>query len=159
MNEDLSTNALANNKTAIDAYQAFAKIFLTSAERLAALNLSAAREVVDDQSTLARAMLGTRSPGEAGNVQSTLAQPMINRALAYSRGSYEILAETQSELSQLLVSQLPHMGGQLAMPDWNAAFDMFRAGARQFSDMAAQNVAATAEAATSVGAAARKKSA
>lgn len=156
MNEDQSTNALAGNKTAIDTYQAFAKIFLTSAERLAALNLSTAREVIDDQSALARAMLGARSPNEAGDVQGTLAQPMLDKALAYSRGSYEILAETQSELSRLLVSQLPRMGGQMAMPDWNAAFDMFRAGARQFSDMAARSVANTAEA---VGAATRKKSA
>lgn len=159
MNEDLTTNALAGSKTAIDAFQAMAKIFLTSAERLSALNLSAAREAVEDQSAIARAMLGTRNPGDVGDVgdvQNTLAQPMINKALAYSRGTYEILTETQSDLSRLMAAQLPRMGGQLPMPDWNAALDMFRAGARQFSDMAAKNAAATAETAASVGAAMKK---
>lgn len=156
MNEDLTNTAVAGNKSAIDAFQAMAKIFLTSAERLSALNLSAAREAVEDQSAIARALLGTRSPSDVGDVQSTLAQPMINKVLAYSRGTYEILTETQSDLSRLMTAQVPRVGGQMAMPDWNAALDMFRAGARQFSDMAAQNAAATADTAASVGAAMKK---
>jgi phasin family protein len=156
MNEDLSTTALAGNRTAIDTFQALAKIFLTSAERLSALNLSAAREVVEDQSAIARAMMGTRGPEDVGDMQNTLAQPMINKALAYSRGTYEIFTETQLDLTRLMASQLPRIGGQLPMPDWNAALDMFRAGARQFSDMAAQNAATTADAAASVGAAMKK---
>lgn len=148
MTDDLITNATAGGKTAVDTFQAMASIYLTSAERLSALNISAAREAVEDQTTtLTRALMGIRSPGEANDIQSTLAQPMIEKALAYSRNTYEILAETQSQLSKLVMSQVSGLSGRLPLPiDWSAAFDMFRTGARQFSDMAAQNVTNAADA-------------
>jgi phasin family protein len=156
MNEDLTRTAMTGNLAAVDTFQALAKIALTSAERLSALNLSAAREMVEDQSALARAMLGTRSPGDLGEIQSGMAQPLMNKALAYSRGTYEILTEAQSDLTQLMASRLPMIGGPMRMPDWGAAFEMFRSGARQFSDMAAQNVATATDAAASAGTAMKK---
>lgn len=161
MTEDLSTSILAGNKTAADTFQSLARIYLTSAERLSALNLTAAREAVEDQTAVVRSMMGTRNPEDINAVQNSFTQPMINKALAYSRGAYEILAETQLDLSKLMVSQMSKAGGQMALPtlpipNWTAAIDMFRAGARQFTDMAAQNANNAAETASSASAAMKK---
>lgn len=152
------TDELSNtgNQT-VDAFHDIARICLTSVERLSALNISAARDAIEDQTAMARALLGIRTPGEAEGVRRDVAQPMIDKALAYSRSAYEILAETQSQLSKLTVSQFSGTGMRLPMPvDWSAAFELFRTSARQFSDMAAQNMTAAADTAAAASAGMKK---
>ncbi len=152
MNEELRNTAEAGGNHAVDAFRDMARIWLTSAERFSALNIGAARDAVEDQTTLARAMLGIRAPEEAGDVGNTFAQPMMEKAINYSRGAWEIFTETQSQIARLVMSQMPAGGGRLPMPfDWNAALELFRTSARQFSDMAAQNMTNAADTAAAAG--------
>lgn len=155
MNEELRNTAEAGGNHAVDAFHDMAQIWLTSAERLSALNIGAARDALEDQTALARAMLGVRAPEEAGNVGGNFAQPMIDKALGYSRNAWEIFSEAQSQIAKLVMAQMP--AGRLPLPfDWNAAFDLFRTSARQFSDMAAQNMTAAADTAAATGASMKK---
>lgn len=157
MNEELRNTAEAGGNHAVDAFHDMAQIWLTSAERFSALNIGAAREALEDQTALARTMLGIRAPEEAGNVGSNFAQPMIDKALGYSRNAWEIFSEAQSQIAKLVMAQMPATGGRFPMPfDWNAAFDLFRTSARQFSDMAAQNMTAAADTAAAAGAGMKK---
>lgn len=161
MNEELRNTTEAGGNHAVDAFHDMAQIWLTSAERLSALNIGAARDALEDQTALARAMLGIRAPDEAGSIGSNFAQPMLDKALGYSRNAWEIFSETQAQIAKLVMAQMPSSGGgRLPLPfDWNAAFEMFRSSARQFSDMAAQNITAAADTAAAAGATGMKKSA
>lgn len=160
MNAELRNTTEAGGNHAVDAFHDMAQIWLTSAERLSALNIGAAREALEDQTALARAMLGIRAPEDAGNVGGNFAQPMLDKALGYSRNAWEIFSETQSQLAKLAMAQMPSSGGRLPLPfDWNAAFEMFRSSARQFSDMAAQNMTAAADTAAAAGTTGMKKTA
>lgn len=153
MNEELGNTAVSGGNQMITTIHDIAGIWLTSAERLSALNINTAREVIEDQTAMARAALGLRTAETEPEMRS--AQPLLDKALAYSRNMYEIMSETQAQLSRVTVSQLS--GTRLPMPvDWNAAFDLFRASARQFSDMAAQNMTQAADTAAAASAEMKK---
>lgn len=104
MNINLEQFAAANRAT-VDSLLAVANTALASAERIAELNLSTVRSAVEDSAASAKAVIGARDAQEAMAIQIQLAQPAIERAVAYSRSVYEITAQTQAELSQLLQEQ------------------------------------------------------
>lgn len=95
----------AANKAAVDSLLTVANTALASAERIAALNLNAARATLEDGVSGVKAVLGAKDPKEALAVHTSLAQPAVEKAVAYSRSVYEIGAQTQQELSKLVEAQ------------------------------------------------------
>ncbi|MDQ5945051.1 MAG: hypothetical protein QG619_470, partial [Pseudomonadota bacterium] len=85
----------AANKAAVESLLTLANTALASAERVAALNLNTARSVLEDSVSNTKALLGAKDAQEAISVQATLAQPNVEKAVAYSRSVYEISAQTQ----------------------------------------------------------------
>lgn len=102
------------NKAAVDSLLSLANAALASAERVAALNLNTARSVLEDGVSNAKALMGAKDVQEAVSMQAGLAQPGVEKAVAYSRSVYEISAQAQEELSKMLESQFGEFQKQVA---------------------------------------------
>ena len=168
----------AANKAAVDSLLSVANTALASAERIATLNLETARSVLEDSVSNAKALMGAKDPQEALSIQASLAQPSVEKAVAYSKSVYEISTETQEQLAKMVEAQFGDFqknvadmlekaaksapagsdvavaAVQSAIAAANSAFDNMRKTAKQVTDMAQTNMAA----ATSATAKAVKKS-
>jgi phasin family protein len=104
----------ASNKATVDSLLAVANTALATAERIAALNLGAARTALEDSATATRAVLGAKNPNEAAALQSSLVQPAVEKAVSYSRSLYEISSESQQQLAKMLETQFADFQKQVA---------------------------------------------
>lgn len=172
------------NKANIETLLTLANTAFASAERLAALNLNAAREVLEDGMNNTKALFGAKDLQEAISLQATLAQPTMEKAVAYSRSVYEISAQTQEEFSKLVEAQFAEMNKNVAstldkaaksapagsdvavaavksaIAAANSAYDTMSKAARQVAEIAEANVAAATNATVkAVGATAKAKKA
>ena len=95
----------AANKATVDSLLSLANTALASAERIAALNLNTARAALEDGVSGVKAVMGAKDPKEALAVQSSLAQPAVEKAVAYSRSVYEITSQSQQELAKMVEAQ------------------------------------------------------
>lgn len=95
----------AANKATVDSLLSVANTALASAERIAALNLNTARAALEDTVTGVKSVLGAKDPQAALAAQTSLAQPAVEKAVAYSRSVYEITTQTQQELAKAVQSQ------------------------------------------------------
>ena len=130
-----------------DAFQALANIYLTSAQRLAELNLNTIREVVEESVTATKGHHGTQADNGFGFPQATFLQPLADQSMAYSRSAFAILVEAQQEAIKTLTSQFSGLGTSFNLPtDWNAPLEMFNKSVKQFSTLATQGASATNEA-------------
>jgi len=125
-----------------------------------------------------------RDPQELFSLQSSLAQPGLEKAVAYSRSVYEISAQSKEEISKLLEAQFSDFQKQVvgllekatknapagsdvavnavksAIAAATSAFDSMNKAAKQVADIAETNVAAATNAtvkAVGTAAAAAKK--
>jgi phasin family protein len=94
------------NKAAVEAALGYSTIVLDSAEKLLDLNLKVARSVLADNATSARALAGAKDAQELAALQQSLAQPAIEKAVAYSRALYELSAETQGEMKKFVETHM-----------------------------------------------------
>ncbi|HNC52632.1 MAG TPA: phasin family protein [Accumulibacter sp.] len=174
----------AANKASVDAMLTLANTALASAERIAALNLNTARSMLEDGVANAKAMLGAKDAQEFFSVQASIAQPSLEKAVAYSRSVYEISAQSKEEISKLIEAQFADFQKQVlallekatknapagsdvavsavksAIAAATSAFDSMNKAAKQVADIAETNVAAATNAtvkAVSATAAAAKK--
>lgn len=115
--EQLATTNKANVEAALTLFNtAFA-----SAERFAALNLNTARAIMEDSVNSAKVLLGAKDVQEIVALQSTLGQPAMEKAVAYSRSVYEISAQTQEEFSKQVEAQFAEVNKNVASSLDNAA--------------------------------------
>ena len=156
----------AANKATVDSLLSVANTALASAERIAALNLNTARATLEDTVSGVKSVLSAKDPKEALAVQSSLAQPAVEKAVAYSRSVYEITAQTQQELAKMVEAQFgdfqQSVAGMVEMASKsapagsesavaaiqnaitaaNSAFGNMNAVAKQFAETAQANIAA-----------------
>jgi phasin family protein len=104
----------ASNKATVDSLLAVANTALATAERIAALNLGAARTALEDSASATRAALAVKSPNEVAALQSSIVQPAVEKAVNYSRSLYEISAESQQQLAKTLETQFAGFQKQVA---------------------------------------------
>lgn len=95
----------AANKAAVDSLLSVANTALASAERIANLNFETVRSVVDESIANTKALMDAKDPKEALSIQTSLAKPSLEKAVAYSRSMVEISTQTQQELTKMLESQ------------------------------------------------------
>ncbi|MBS1198633.1 MAG: phasin family protein [Proteobacteria bacterium] len=158
------------NKAAVDSMLSLANTALASAERIAALNLNTARSVLEDSVSGAKAIMGAKDAQEAITIQASLAQPNVEKAVAYSRSVYEISAQTQEEVTKMLEAQFGDFQKQIAnlldkasksapagsdvavaavksaIAAATSAFDNMNKAAKQVAEIAEANVAAATNA-------------
>ena len=154
------------NKANVETLLTIANTAFASAERLAALNLNTARAVLEDSVANAKAMLAVKDVQQLIAMQATLAQPAVEKAVAYSRSVYEIATQTQEELSKVVESQYSEMNKNVAtaldkaaknapagsdvavaavkqaIAAANSAYDSMTKAAKQVAEIAEANVAA-----------------
>ena len=160
----------AANKSTVDSLLSLANTALASAERIAALNLNTARSMMEDSVSGAKAMMGAKDVQEAMSIQASLAQPNVEKAVAYSRSAYEISVQTQQEFTKMVEAQFGDFqktvsdlvdkaaksapaGSDVAVSAVksaiaaaNSAFENMRKAAQQASDLAQSNIAAATSA-------------
>ncbi|MGH8704294.1 MAG: phasin family protein [Burkholderiales bacterium] len=159
----------ATNKASVEALLLVASTQFAAIERLASLNANAVKAAFEDTIANARALAGAKDVQELVNLQSTFAQPAIEKAIAYSKSVYEVATETNAELSKLaerrvaewnenFVSLLDKAaknapaGSDVAvsavkqmLAAANSAYDNFTKVAKQATEIAEANVAAATE--------------
>lgn len=156
----------AANRATVDSLLAVANSALASAERIAALNLNTARASLEDTAAGVQSVIGAKDPQAALAAQAALAQPAVDKAVAYTRSMVEISTQTQQELAKMVEAQfgdfqknvagMVELAGksapagsesavavmQNAIAAATSAFGNMSAMAKQFSDAAQANIAA-----------------
>lgn len=153
----------------LNATLTLARVTLESVEHLVALNLSVARSLVDESVANAKAIASAQDTKELFALQPLHAQPLIDKAVAYVRGAYAITSESRDKVAEMLESQVAEMGkGATAALDiaaksapigygeffvacrsglasTNSAFDSLLKAAKQATEIAEANLAATSD--------------
>lgn len=102
-------NFVASNKAAVDSLLTIVNASLNSAERLAALNLNTARDLLADSAANVSALLAVKDPQGLIALQQSIAKPMLEKASAYSRNVYEIFSQSSNGLKELVEGQAIEM--------------------------------------------------
>jgi phasin family protein len=159
----------AANKANVEAVLSLAATQFAAFEKFASLNANAVKTAFEDSLANTRALLGAKDVQEFVNLQSTLAQPAIEKAIAYSKSAYEVATEANTEMSKMaekriaewnenFVSMLDKAtknapaGSDVAvaavksmLAAANSAYDNFNKVAKQATEIAEANVAAATE--------------
>lgn len=181
-----SDQLVNTHKAAYDHLLSLINVSLAGAEKLAALNISAARSALTEQVDHAKNLLGAKDLQSAFALHSAASQPQVEKAIAYSRSIYEISAETQEELVKLFEQGHAELNKSIGSAlDWyakssansdvavaavksalsaaNSAFENVNKAARQVADITEAGVSAatnaTVRAVGSVSPPSRKKAA
>ncbi|APR03472.1 phasin family protein [Thauera chlorobenzoica] len=177
----------STNKASVETLLTLANAAFASAERLAALNLNTARAILEDGVANTKALLGAKDVQELVSLQAALAQPIVEKAVAYARSVYEITSQSQEEVSKVMESQVAELNKGVAsaldnaaksapagsdvavaavksaIAAANSAYDNMSKAAKQVAEIAEANVAAatnaTVKAVSSGAKAAAKKAA
>ncbi|MCX8146098.1 MAG: phasin family protein [Azovibrio sp.] len=150
-------------------------------ERLAALNMAASREFFNTAVANTQQLLAVKDPSELSRLNSSLAQPALEKWMDYSRNVYDLVTSMQKEVTAIIESQYQNIsktaaanldkakatpGGDVlaaamqAMLDASGrAFDQMNAMARQAAEIAETNMQAAAHSTTQAAAAANKAAA
>ena len=109
-------NAIATREQFASANQATVETLTTlvnkafsQVERLAALNLNTARSGLEDGVAATKTVLAVKNPQDLVALQATLAQPMLDKAVAYGRSVYEIATEGQQEFAKPFETQVAEL--------------------------------------------------
>lgn len=160
----------ATNKANIETLLTLANTAFASAERLAALNLNTARSLLEDGVANTKALLAAKDVQELVNLQASLAQPIVEKAVAYARSVYEITSQSQEEVTKVMESQVAEINKGVAsaldkaaksapagsdvavaavksaIAAANSAYDSMNKAAKQVAEMTEANVAAATNA-------------
>lgn len=137
-----SSNGAALASESVDAFLSIAEIFLDSSERLTELTLAANRQALDDFVAQSRKRPDTGAELISGQFDATQMQPMIERAVTYSRNVMEVLMQAQLNAGKILGQHLiPQIIRFPTSGEWSAAVDTMSAGVRDFSERSSAAVA------------------
>ena len=89
------------NKAGYDNAVKLASLSLEKAERLAKLNLQAAKVALEQGVYSANAVAGVKDVQELFTLRAKLTEAGVQNAIGYSRGVYEIASEAQADFSAL----------------------------------------------------------
>lgn len=130
-----SSNGAVFASESVDAFLSIAGIYLDSAERLAQLTLAANRQALDDFVAQSRKSPDTGAELMSGKVDAAQMQPMIERAVTYSRNVMEVWMQAQLNAGKILGEHLiPQLIRFPTSGEWSAAVDTMSEGVREFSD-------------------------
>jgi len=156
------------NKAGIQAILGLAHTQFAAFERLSALYFSASKAAFEEGVGHAKALLNAKDPQEYLNLNAAAAQPTMEKAIAYSRSVYEVATQTNGELAKFLEAQAAEFNKNLiglldkvsknapagsdvavqavksALAAANTAYDSFNKVAKQATEIAEANFAATA---------------
>lgn len=109
-----NTSFVAAHKAAIDTLLSVVNTALASAERVAALNLHAAREAIEDMAHNGKAVMAVKTPQEAMSLSGSLTQPQVEKGMAYTRSVYEITSAAREDATSIIENRLNAFKDQMA---------------------------------------------
>jgi phasin family protein len=154
------------NAAAIETLQTVANTALTGLANLTLLNLNTTRAALEDNAANAKALLAVKDVQGLVALQKSLAQPAIEKAIAYSRSVYEIASQSSNGLTQVVEAQASEVSKKVkaaidnalknapagsevavtavksAIAAANSAYSNLSSAAKQATEMAEANVAA-----------------
>ena len=159
----------AATKANVEALLAVANAQFAAFEKLANISAGAVKSAFEDSIANTRALLGAQGRAGVRFPAEHLAQPAIEKAIAYSKSVYEVATEANGELSKVAerrvaewnenfvslldkVSKNAPAGSDVAiaavksmLAAGNAAYDNFTKVTKQATEIAEANVAAATE--------------
>ena len=159
----------AAQKANMEALLAVASFQFNAMEKLANLNANAVKAAFEDSVTNTRALMGAKDVQEFASLQSTLAQPTLEKAIAWSKSVYEVATSANAEFSKLAEKRTAEWnenfasmlekatknapaGSDVAVAAMkqmitaaNSAYDNLNKVAKQATEMAEANVAAATD--------------
>lgn len=109
-----NSSFVAAQKAAVDTLLSVVNTALASAERVAALNLHAAREAVEDMAQNGKAVLSVKTPQEALSLSGHLSQPQVEKGMAYTRSVYEITSAAREDATNIVEARFEAFKAQMA---------------------------------------------
>jgi len=159
----------AAQKANVESLLAVASFQFNAMEKLANLNANAVKAAFEDSVSNTRALMGAKDVQEFTSLQSTLAQPTLEKAIAWSKSVYEVATSANAELSKLAEKRTAEWNENFAsmlekatknapagsdvavaamkqmMTAANSAYDNLNKVAKQATEMAEANVAAATD--------------
>lgn len=96
---------LAAQKAQFDAIYGAAATAFAGTEKLIALNVATGKALLAESADMTTGMLEVKDPSALLGFGATQAQPALEKAMAYGKQAYDILAETGAELAQATEAQ------------------------------------------------------
>lgn len=161
---------LNSQKAAIDTLVAVQSSVFSGFEKLVDLNLKVIKATLDEVSEKSQQVASVKDAQEAVALSSTLVQPGADKAMAYSKHVYDIVAAVQADLAKLSETQVAegqkHVNDAIeqltknapagsesvvamlksSMAQASGAFDAMTKAAKQATEVAEKNLAAAANA-------------
>ncbi len=171
---------VAMHKAALESFQAVALKSVEGLEKLAELNMAAAKSTMEEGAEQMKAMLEVKDVKALADMAMGSAQPAADKASAYAKHIYEIASETSAEIAKLVERQFADSNKQLhaaidamaksapagseglvsfvkqAVTAANTAYDQVNKATKQVVEMTEANVAAAAKTAVNGSARSRK---
>jgi phasin family protein len=146
-----------------------ARVSMAGFERLAALNLQAARSSFEESADMMKSLFEVKDVKSLSELTTTSMQPAADKASAYAKHCYDIASETSAELARLVEKQMADGNKQLfaaidsmarnapagsegvmtlvksAVSAANTAFDQVSRATKQVVEMAEANVVAASK--------------
>jgi phasin family protein len=156
-------------KSALDSFQAAALASMEGIEKLAELNMQAARASIDESTEVVKSLIEAKDVKAFADLASTGAQPAAEKFAAYAKHVFEITSATNAELVKLVEKQFADSNKQLysaidamaknapagsegvvnmvkqAVSSANTAFDQVSKATKQVVELAEANMAAAAK--------------
>jgi len=101
------------SKASLEAALSIANITIQSTERLMDLQMKTAKDALDQSMKSAKALTDVKSVQDLVALQSSAAQPNMEKALAYSRSLYEVASDAQVRIGKLVETRMAALGGDL----------------------------------------------
>jgi phasin family protein len=98
------------NNAGVETLVIIASAAFGGIERLTALNLNAARMLLEDSAANTRVLLAVKDMKALASLQAALAQPGLEKANTYSRSLFQIATETQGAMSGVVEGQVAELG-------------------------------------------------
>lgn len=160
----------ATNKAGVEAFLGLAHSQFAAFERLSALTFNATKSAFEDGVNHTKALLSAKDVQEFINLNAAVAQPTLEKAMAYSRSVYEISTQSTSELVKMAETQAAELNKNVAglldkvsqnapagsdvavaavksaLAAANSAYDSFTKVAKQATEIADANFAAASTA-------------
>ena len=100
---------VATNKAGVEALIGLAHTQFAAFERLSALTFNATKSAFEDSVAHTKALMNAKDVQEFINVNAAVAQPAIEKVIAYSRNVYDVATQSQSEVTKMVESQAGEM--------------------------------------------------
>lgn len=165
---------IASHKTNLETINGLTNKAIEGYEKLIELNLQAVKAAVAESYDHAQAVLSAKDPQDLVALQTSMLQPMAEKAAAYNRHLYDIATGTNAEFTKVFESKLAEGQAQFAefvdsaaknapagsdsavammknaMAAANNTFESMQKAVKQASEMAEANFSAVATSATNV---------